>query len=82
MSLEDQLAKIRAAGAKRIPEDKRAILGKATQDLRDSGIMDGVIAAGDTLPPFALQNTSGAVVSSADLLAKGAVVMTVFRGHW
>lgn len=82
MSLEDQLAKIREAGAKRIPEDKRAILGKATQDLRDSGIMDGVIQAGDTLPPFALQNSSGAEVRSADLLAKGAVVMTVFRGHW
>ena len=82
MSLEDQLAKIREAGAKRIPEDKRAILGKATQDLRDSGIMDSVIQVGDTLPPFALQNTDGAEVSSADLLAKGAVVMTVFRGHW
>jgi hypothetical protein len=82
MSLEDQLAKIREAGAKRIPEDKRAILGKATQDLRDSGIMDGVIQAGDTLPPFVLQNSGGAEVRSADLLAKGAVVMTVFRGHW
>jgi len=82
MSLEEKLAKIREAGAKRIPEDKRAILGKATQDLRDSGIMDGVIQAGDTLPPFALQNTDGVEVSSADLLAQGAVVMTVFRGHW
>jgi len=50
--------------------------------LRDSGIMDGVIAVGDPLPPFALQNADGIEVRSADLLAKGAVVMTVFRGHW
>ncbi len=82
MSLEDKLAEIRAAGAKRIPEDKRAIMGRATQELRDSGIMDGVIRVGDTLPAFSLANAHGEVVSSADLLAKGAVVLTVFRGHW
>ena len=82
MSLQEQLAKIREASAKRVPEDKRAIMGQATQELRDSGIMDGVIAVGDPLPPFALQNADGIEVRSADLLAKGAVVMTVFRGHW
>ena len=82
MSLEEKLAGIREAGAKRIPEDKRAIMGRATQDLRESGIMDGVIKVGDTLPPFALQNTDGVEVSSASLLAQGAVVLTVFRGHW
>lgn len=82
MSLEEKLAKIREAGAKRIPEDKRAILGRATQDLRDSGIMDGVIQVGDTLPSFALQNTDGVEITSAGLLAQGALVITVFRGHW
>jgi len=82
MSLEDQLAKIREAGAKRIPEDKRAVMGRATQELRDSGIMDRVIKVGDTLPPFALQNADGVEVTSAGLLGQGAVVMTVFRGHW
>ena len=82
MSLEDQLAKLREGSAKRIPEDTRAIMGRATQELRESGIMDGVIKVGDTLPPFALQNTDGAEISSAGLLAQGAVVLTVFRGRW
>ncbi len=82
MSLEDKLAEIRAASAKRMPEDKRAIMGRATRDLRDSGIMDGVIKVGDTLPAFSLSNADGETVSSADLLARGAVVLTVFRGHW
>ena len=82
MSLEEKLAKIREAGAKRIPEDKRAILGGHTQELIDSGIMDRTIQAGDTLPPFALQNSDGVEITSAGLLAQGAVVMTVFRGHW
>lgn len=82
MSLEEKLAAIRAGGAKRIPEEKRAIMGRATQELRDSGILDRVIKVGDTLPPFALQNADGVEVSSASLLAQGAVVLTVFRGHW
>ncbi len=73
---------VRAAGAKRVPDDKRAIMGKATADLRESGIMDGVIKVGDTLPPFSLSNADGETVSSADLLAKGPVVLTIFRGHW
>ena len=37
MSLEEKLAETRAAGAKRIPEDKRAVIGRATQELRESG---------------------------------------------
>ena len=82
MSLEEKLAEIRAAGAKRIPEDKRAVMGRATQELRDSGIMDRVIKIGDALPAFALANADGETVSSADLLARGPLVVSVYRGHW
>lgn len=82
MSLEEQLAKIREAGAARMPEEVRATMGKATQDLRESGIMDNVIKVGDTLPAFSLKNTDGVDVSSAALLKEGNLVLTVFRGHW
>ena len=82
MSLEDKLAEIRAAGAKRIPEDKRAIMGAATQAQRESGILETTVKVGDTLPPFVLKNADGVDVSSDDLLGRGAVVLTVFRGHW
>ena len=82
MSLEEKLAAIRAAGAERIPAEKRAIMGQATQDLRESGIMDGVPKLGDPLPAFALKNADGVEIRSPDLLAKGAVVLTVFRGVW
>ncbi|MEP4380247.1 MAG: hypothetical protein ABJ215_02610 [Alphaproteobacteria bacterium] len=82
MSLAEKLAEISAAGAKRMPEEVRATMGKATQELRESGIMDKTVKVGDTLPPFSLQNANGEMVNSADLLSKGAVVLTVFRGHW
>ena len=82
MSLAEKLAEISAAGAKRMPEEVRATMGKATQELRDSGIMDKTIKVGDTLPAFSLENANGDMVNSADLLSKGAIVLTVFRGHW
>lgn len=82
MSLQEKLAEISAAGAKRMPEEVRATMGKATQELRESGILDRTIKVGDTLPAFSLTNANGEMVNSADLLSKGAVVLTVFRGHW
>ncbi len=82
MSLEESLAKLREASAARVPEETRNIMGAATKALRESGIMDGIIKVGDTLPTFNLPNSKGEMVSSADLLAKGNLVVTIYRGHW
>jgi len=78
----ERLEVIRQGADKRIPPDKRAIMHRATADLRASGIMERVIKVGDLLPEFALQNAFGREVRSADLLAKGSLVLTVFRGSW
>ena len=56
-------------------------MGKATQDLRDSGIMGNVIKVGDTLPAFSLKNTNGVDVSSAALLKKDNLILTIFHSH-
>ena len=56
MALEDTLRGIREASAKRIPADKAAVMHRATEDLRVSGIMDRLIKVGDRLPSFALPN--------------------------
>jgi hypothetical protein len=34
------------------------------------------------LPPFSLTNMRGVTVTSGELLKRGAVVLSVFRGHW
>ncbi len=81
MSLVEKLAALLEKRSAR-PQEIRDALGGAVKDLVASGIMDGVVKVGDTLPPFALKNQDGVEVTSQDLLAKGAVVLTVFRGHW
>jgi len=82
MSLKEKLDEIRAGAARMIPPDKLALMLAATDALRRSGILDGVIKVGQPLPAFALPNARGETVSSASLLVQGPLVLTVFRGHW
>lgn len=82
MSLEDQLAKIREASAKRRPPEELAVMHAATDALRESGILDGVPKVGDPLPAFSLSNAQGVEIHSEDLLSQGPLVLTVFRGVW
>ena len=82
MSLKEKLDEIKAGAAKRVPEDMFATMGQATQDLRASGIMDGVIKPGTKLPAFSLENAAGAQIDSSGLFTQGAVVLTIFRGSW
>ena len=80
--LHDRLDRLRASFAERAPEEARTIMSRATSDLRDSGILDGIPKVGDELVPFTLPDTEGNDVSSADLLSKGPLVVTVYRGQW
>ena len=53
MSLKEKLEAMRALAESRIPPDKRAIMERATADLRDSGILRRVAAVGQIAPAFA-----------------------------
>ena len=82
MSLEQKLATLRAAVETRIPPDKAGIMHRATDDLRKSGILDRIVKVGARMPSFALANHDGRRVSSQDLLARGPLVLSFFRGSW
>ncbi len=82
MSLQETLDVMRAGAAERIPADALAIAHKATNDLRDSGIMDRVLKSGDSAPEFELENIHGDSISSQSLLAKGPLAVTFYRGLW
>ena len=82
MSLADKRAATRAAAEKRIPPDRAAIMERATDDLRRSGILDRIVAVGATMPAFDLANHDGRRVASEDLLGGGPLVLSFFRGSW
>lgn len=82
MSLEAELSKIREMSKSRIPEETRAVMLGAVNALRDSGAVDSIIKVGQKLPSFSLKDENGETIHSADLLKRGGLVLTVFRGHW
>lgn len=82
MSLKERLDAIREAAAKRIPPERRAIMARATDDLRGSGIMDRVVKTGARMPAFRGTAHDGRDIESGHLLARGPLVLSWFRGHW
>jgi hypothetical protein len=58
------------------------VFHRATEDLRRSGLAERALKTGERAPAFTLNNQDGKSISSAELLAKGPLVITFFRGHW
>lgn len=82
MGLQDRLDAIRSASKARVPEATRVVMDRVVQDVRAAGLVDSAIKAGDRLPDFTLPDTAGQPVSSAELLARGPLVVSFYRGRW
>lgn len=82
MSLKETLDATRAAAVARRGAEIRAIMDRATADLRASGILKKIAAVGQRAPSFSARNHDGRVISSQELLAKGPLVLSFFRGAW
>ena len=82
MSLKDKLDKLKEGFKTKAPQDAQEIMHRATEDLKNSGIMDHVVKVGDNAPDFTLKNTEGQDVSLSKLLDDGPVVLTFYRGKW
>jgi AhpC/TSA family len=62
--------------------ERVATMHRATAELKASGIEDRALKIGDRAPDFSLFNQDHVEVSSQDLLGKGPMVISFFRGHW
>ena len=71
-----------AGFAAQLSDDKAAIMHRATEDLRTSDLLKRALGKGDTMPPFALPDEAGTLVRSDDLLTRGPLVVSFFRGFW
>jgi peroxiredoxin len=82
MPLLKELAEFAAAMPSRVPAERLAIMERATKDLITSGIVARAAKVGSRAPDFSLPDATGRVVSLADLLVKGPVLITFYRGGW
>ncbi len=65
-----------------VPQAAIEIMHRATEELRRSGQAERALGVGARAPAFALPNQDSQIIRSADLLARGPLVMSFFRGHW
>lgn len=83
MSLQDKLDAFKADfETNKAPPAAVALFHKATAELIASGQAARTLKVGDRAPRFKLQDADGALVDSDELLAKGPVVLTFYRGVW
>jgi hypothetical protein len=82
MGLQEKLDAYRKDFEGSVPKEALEIMHRATQDLRNSGILNRTVKIGDQAPDFLLNNTRGEVVSLSQLLTKGPIVLGFYRGRW
>jgi len=66
----------------RISKDTLATLLRMTDELVKSGIAQKAVKEGDRIPSFGLEDAHGKIVSSGELLEKGPLVISFYRGGW
>ncbi len=81
-SLQDQLDEITSNTRRLVQPERLAIGERALEELFHTGIEERILPIGALAPEFELNDSSGRMVRSRDLLAIGPLVLDFFRGRW
>lgn len=82
MKLQDKLHALKQEFEASAPKEALEIMHQATRDLAASDLLDRIPKAGMQAPAFTLSDAAGQPVDSRDLLARGPLVVTFYRGAW
>lgn len=82
MKLQKKLDAMKKESVAKRPPEIVATLLQEIEDLVQSGIADKAINIGETMPEFTLADEKGNFVSSKNLLEKGPLAISFYRGVW
>lgn len=82
MSLKERIEEFRRESIRKIPEDARKVMQKATEGLVNSGIEENIPKVGSKAYDFTLQNYDGSEITLYEETTKGPVVLSFYRGGW
>jgi peroxiredoxin len=68
--------------AKYVPAETRETYARVVAELKDKHLAAQVLGVGAAAPAFELNDHNGKAVASAQLLAKGRLVVCFIRGRW
>ena len=81
-TLNERLHRIKENFLKQAPESAVAAISRSTHELRESGLLAGMPPVGSELPSFELPDQDGHPTRSEDLIERGPLVISFYRGLW
>jgi peroxiredoxin len=81
-TLREELDQRRTMMRRFVPAATQAINDRAITEFRQEQLAQKALRVGDIAPEFTLPDVNGRPVSSAELLAKGPLIVTFLRGRW
>ena len=80
--LRDKLNAMSAASAEKVPPETLSKMMQAKEALGNTDILQRAIKVGEIFPAFHLADANSKRVGSQELLQKGPMLITLFRGVW
>jgi len=80
--LREIFAERKAKIALYVPAATQAVHQRVIAELRSRGLAANALAVGEKAPAFSLLDQNEKVVSSGDLVSRGRLVLSFFRGRW
>ena len=81
MSLKESLDRTREKVEAKAAPEALAAIRRSIAELR-ARVLPSIVRAGEPMPGFALEGQAGTMIDSRELLGRGALVVTFYRGRW
>jgi hypothetical protein len=82
MSLTSQIEELKQQMGREIPKETLETIAKALEKVGQTGIMGRTCQAGDKAPSFELPDVTGSIIASDEILSRGHMVLSFYRGIW
>ena len=82
MALNEKLRGIYEGFIKNAPKEVKEAFDRGAHELAESKLQQKALKVGEKMPYFQLKNALGKKVKSEDLLKRGPLVISFYRGSW
>ncbi len=81
-TLRERLQRIKENFTQQAPPEAITAINNSNESIRASGLLSKAPTEGDILPSFDLEDTEGHLSHSEELIKRGPLVLTFYRGLW